>query len=349
MAYMRDSRRDPQLGHSLQIDGSSDTVEQDPFSDVGINAQIVADISRIGSAWLEWNAEPGEGTFDDKIVETLVSTLDAHANAVLKAVTRETQLPEYMKHLRRVGSLLIENAQRNSVLKDPYSTHPPLSSESIREEVDLALVRLRHQRPGMLGNSKLKPANAKRTVQSRADIANATAEMARREEARQWHEWRNQIINRIETQFEARYRHWQAEAIERVLRAANVTEPERRNPAGVSKWEDVEIEFLSDERVQIWMRDESRTLNYAELGFMDKRSEKPNQPWIMLRTLAELGGTLEDSAVARKKWSAVEKHIQRIRAVLCNHFGLSDDPIPFVRGVGFRTRFKIRCGASFET
>jgi hypothetical protein len=341
MQENRDVSGSPQLG---------DTVEQDPFSDASINAQIAADVLRIGSAWLEWNAEPVEGTFDDKITETLVNTLDAHANALLRAVKRDAQLPEYMKHLRRVGSALIENAQTNSVLKNPYPAPPPLSPESLREEMDRASASLRQQRSGMLPrDSNLNAAHASDKVQSRADVANATAEMAPPEEARRWHEWRNQIVNRIEMRFEARYRHWHAEALERLSQKKNIVGQKGRVRVDVREWEQVEIEFLSDERVQIRIQDKTETRNYAEMGFVDKRNEKPNQSWVVLRTLAQNGGTFEDSADARKKWSAVEKHIQRIREALREHFALGGDPIPFVPGVGYRARFKIRCAASFET
>jgi hypothetical protein len=344
------SGSDPERGHTVEMGTSSDIVEQAPFSDARINAQIVANVSRIGSAWLEWHAESREGSFDDQITETLVSTLDAHASALLTAVSRDAHVLEYITHLRRVGLVLLENAKRNSVLKHPYDPNPPLNSESLRKEVDLALVKLRSQRPGMLlRNSKTSSDYANATLQCRTDIGNAAAEMARHEDARRWYEWRNQIVNRIETRFEARYRHWQAEALERVLAAAKVIGPERRDPVGVEKWEDVEIEFLSDERVQVRVGDKTETRNYAEMGFMDKRNEKPNQSWIILRNLAEANGTLADSVGARKKWPAMEKHMQRIRKVLREHLHLADDPLPYTSGIGYRARFRIGCAASFQT
>lgn len=351
---MRDSESlsgsDPERGHTVEMGTCSDIVEQDPFSDPRINAQILAGVSRIGSAWLEWHAESREGSFDDQITETLVSTLDAHASALLTAVSREAHVLEYITHVRRVGLALLENAKRNSVLKDPYAPHPPLNSESLRKEVELALVKLRSQRPGMLlRNSKTSSDYANATLQCRTDIGSAAAEMARHEDARRWHEWRNQMVNRIETRFEARYRYWQAEALERVLPAAKVTVPERRSPMVVGKWEDVEIEFLSDDRAQIRVGDETETLNYGDMGFMDRRDEKPNESWIILRKLAQQGGILADSAAAGKNWPAVEKHMQRIRKALRERFRRADDPVPFINGIGYSARFKIRCARSFET
>jgi hypothetical protein len=245
----------------------------------------------------------------------------------------------------RVGS------KRNSVLNDPQNRHPPLSPESLRKEVDLALVTLHHARRGTLaGDPKLSSVYATRTLQGRAPITEAAVEIAQYGEATQRRsEWCRQVIDRIETRFEARYRHWQAEALEGILRTATVSSPKGRDPVGVSNWEDVEIEFLSDERVQIWTGSKSETRNYGEMGFADKRDGKPNQSWVILRTMAQLGGTLADSAAVRKKWPAVEKHIQRIRRALSDHFGLGGDPLPFVKGTGYSARFKIGRAASFDT
>ena len=57
-----------------------------PFSDPEIQVRIAADVARIQSTWLEWNAEPTTGDRDTKIVETLVNTLDAHARGYLQGV-----------------------------------------------------------------------------------------------------------------------------------------------------------------------------------------------------------------------------------------------------------------------
>lgn len=334
----------------METGTSGDIVEQDPFNDPRINAQIVADVSRIASAWLKWNAEPREGSFDDKITETIVSTLDAHASALLRGVSRDAHLPEYMTHLRRVGRVLLENARRNSVLKDFYAPAPPLNSESLGKVVDLALVKLRSQRPGMpLSNPKMSSDYANATFECRTDIGNARAVMGQHEDAIRRQAWLNQIVNRIETRFEAQYRHWQAEALERILMAAKIIGPERRDLVGIEKWEDVEIQFLSDERVQVRVGDKTETRNYAEMKFMDKRNGKPNQSWIILRNLAEANGTLAHSVGAQKKWSAVEKDMQRIRKALREYLHLADDPLPYRSGIGYRARFKIGCARSFET
>jgi hypothetical protein len=114
-------------------------------------------------------------------------------------------------------------------------------------------------------------------------------------------------------------------------------------------WGTIEIVFLSDERVQIRNGVTTETLNYGEFGFEDGRSGKPNQAWLLLRALAENGGVLRDGASAGIAWPKVERRIQEIRQILRNHFSAATDPVPFVEGTGYRTLFKICCGASYKT
>jgi len=118
--------------------------------------------------------------------------------------------------------------------------------------------------------------------------------------------------------------------------------------AGTATWEDIEISFLSDERVQIRNSAKLETLNYSEFGFEDRRNGKPNQAWVTLRVLAEQSGLIQAPTKAHRDWSRVEKRIQEIREIFRNHFGISTDPIPFVEGTGYRSLFKIRCSISFK-
>jgi len=117
--------------------------------------------------------------------------------------------------------------------------------------------------------------------------------------------------------------------------------------SGATDWQDIEIEFLSDERVQIRIGQRLETCNYSEMGFKDRRSGKPNLAWITLRLLAEQGGTIK-VAEKDRTWEKVEKRIQGIRKSLRCYFELSSDPLPFVKGGGFRARFKIHTGPSYE-
>ena len=118
---------------------------------------------------------------------------------------------------------------------------------------------------------------------------------------------------------------------------------------GGADWQDIEVSFLSDERVQIRNGARSESRNYAELGFGDGRNGKPNQAWVTLRVMAQENGIIRDGAKTGAAWPKVEKRIQEIRKVLRRHFSITADPIPFVEGTGYQACFRIGCGPSFHT
>ena len=141
----------------------------------------------------------------------------------------------------------------------------------------------------------------------------------------------------------------------------NISEPELRpmeatnERAGAgsdrraANWEDIEIIFLSDERVQIRNVSQTETRNYAEFGFADGRSKTPNQAWVTLRAMAQENGLIRDGSKTGRAWPKVEKRMQEIRKALRDHFDISADPLPFISGVGYQARFKIGCSPSFRT
>jgi len=115
------------------------------------------------------------------------------------------------------------------------------------------------------------------------------------------------------------------------------------------QWEDIEICFLSGERLQIICPGKRETRNYAEMGFQDGRNGKPKSAWTVLLALAVSKGTLRD-VKGRVDRSKVEKRIEEIRRVLRGHFGISADPLPPVKGMsGWVARFKIGLGPSYDT
>lgn len=145
-----------------------------------------------------------------------------------------------------------------------------------------------------------------------------------------------------------------------------------------ASWQDIEIWFLGDHRVEIRAGAKNETRNYAELGFADRRAKrgqqpKPNQAWMILRKMAENNGIVRAGATtvgvfqktekrvltrelasnsragSRAVWSKVEKRIGEIRRALKGHFGITTDPVPFVRGTGYQAAFKIGCRPSFRT
>ena len=142
---------------------------------------------------------------------------------------------------------------------------------------------------------------------------------------------------------------------------ASVVEPPGCAAQGAAKpaaqardWGDIEISFLSDERVEITVGIHTETHNYAEMGFASKLNGKPVLAWETLRAMAQAGGCTMVAANGRK-WAEVEKRMQEIRKVLRQRFGLSADPLPFTRKTrrdsdgGYRTKFKLGCGPSFQS
>jgi len=114
-------------------------------------------------------------------------------------------------------------------------------------------------------------------------------------------------------------------------------------------WQEIEIAFTSDERVQIRNSAKIETRNYGEFGFEDRRSGKPKQAWAALRELAERDGLIRRPTQLSKKWPLVERRMQEIRKILRAHFGIKSDPIPFVEGTGYQAVFKIGCRPSYHS
>jgi hypothetical protein len=291
-----------------------------------------------------------ETSFNDQFIQMLVDTLDAHAKGYLSGVERRAQIPEYISNVQRLGEDLYNEAKlKTKVAEDASSRDQLLSPELHRQIIDRSVANLlSRSNPGFLHSSFQTAKVKERSVHKIAAVTKrAEAQLAKDVEG--WLQTRDEILFRLEIRLAGRYQYWQAAALERVCEKEKLVCPAGRDPLGVSDWEDVEIDFLSDERVQIRMGDKSETRNYAEMGLMDKRDGTPNQSWVILRKLAEANGTLADSVGARKNWPAVEKHMQRIRKALRENVLLAGDPLPFIEGTGYRARFKIGCARSFET
>jgi hypothetical protein len=113
-------------------------------------------------------------------------------------------------------------------------------------------------------------------------------------------------------------------------------------------WKDIEISFISDERVQVKVGTQVQTLNYTEMGFQDRRSGKPNQAWGLLRGLAQGDGISPNFARNTKDFIRLEKCMERMRQRLRKHFQIASDPVLKDPARGYSCRFKVGCGPSFE-
>ena len=119
-------------------------------------------------------------------------------------------------------------------------------------------------------------------------------------------------------------------------------------------WQDVTIEFTSDERIQVKAATWSLTENYEGMGFENRTSGKPNLAWGTLRTLAENNGSIDVPLKLRK---TLEKRAQEIRKSLRAYFvkaqvaiPAESDPLPYdKRTKTYAARFKLGLRPSYHS
>ncbi|MFX0205461.1 MAG: hypothetical protein ACFFDT_05700 [Candidatus Hodarchaeota archaeon] len=119
-------------------------------------------------------------------------------------------------------------------------------------------------------------------------------------------------------------------------------------PPGTS-WYDVSIRFLSNETAELIAKGEREGKNFAEMGFMDKRSEKPDILWFTLIFLAKNRGEIswESQGLPLKVNRNLKSYIKDIRKRLIHLFEINDDPFESYRKVkAYRTKFKIKLSDS---
>ncbi len=114
-------------------------------------------------------------------------------------------------------------------------------------------------------------------------------------------------------------------------------------------WESIEIAFTSQFQFQVFRGEKpAETKTIKEIGLEDGRTDNPKKAWFMLLHLARNNGVIRHGGEVGEKWPKVEKRIQEIRRAFKNYFGLAGDPIPYVKGLGYRARFKIRSFSEFS-
>jgi hypothetical protein len=111
------------------------------------------------------------------------------------------------------------------------------------------------------------------------------------EQSPEWKEYEDILLTLTETEVDPGTEGYRLET------SISESSTEGRKELG---WENIEISFISDDRVQVKIGSQVETRNYAEMGFEDKRSGKPNHAWGVLRALARNGGVIPNSVRTRR-------------------------------------------------
>lgn len=110
-------------------------------------------------------------------------------------------------------------------------------------------------------------------------------------------------------------------------------------PKGIN-WGDVSILFISDEDVEIRAINSLGVKNFEVLGFMDKRSRKPDLEWTALKSFALCSGSI--SWNEKRASPTLKSRVKILRKRLRELFGIKEDPFqPYRRLRGYEVKFKI--------
>lgn len=94
-------------------------------------------------------------------------------------------------------------------------------------------------------------------------------------------------------------------------------------PAG-TVWEKIIIQFTDSEFVNIQVAGHSHTTGYADMGFVDSRSNRPNLQWVLLLVLAKNGGAITPRSHDAK--DNFKKQKQLLSGKLKDYFAIEYDP-----------------------
>jgi len=115
-------------------------------------------------------------------------------------------------------------------------------------------------------------------------------------------------------------------------------------PQGLS-WGDISMRFIDKECLYIKAGGKSLgNINFAVLGFENKKNGKPDIVWLTLFILGQLDGEIswETKGRSEEDASKVKKNISILRRRLKNLFGISGDPFyPYNKEKAYKTKFII--------
>jgi hypothetical protein len=108
-------------------------------------------------------------------------------------------------------------------------------------------------------------------------------------------------------------------------------------PSGIT-WQNIIIQFINNDTVNIQVAGHSHQTGFADMGFVDKRTNKPTVQWGLLSVLAKNDGFLSSSSnEARDNY---KKHKQLLSEKLKNYFNIEPDPFEPYKG-GYKTKITL--------
>lgn len=99
-----------------------------------------------------------------------------------------------------------------------------------------------------------------------------------------------------------------------------------RMPAD-AKWEDVTIQFVSNEKITVHHKGQHRSFEPSEINMMDGRTKRPDSQWALLKIIAQNGGRIPLPAPGKDR-----KPKESLSKKLIAAFGIPGDPIKAKHG-----------------
>jgi len=109
-------------------------------------------------------------------------------------------------------------------------------------------------------------------------------------------------------------------------------------------WEEVSMAFVSDEVIKVKARKQLREFRFDQIGFKNKKNDKPNRLWFLLKAFAATSGQLSWQNLGSTGMNAnqVQSNVKSLRKTLRNFMCIEDDPFYSYRKVkAYKAKFTI--------
>ncbi len=111
------------------------------------------------------------------------------------------------------------------------------------------------------------------------------------------------------------------------------------SPPGL-QWNEITIELMSLENIKINGKEIKKNYTLAELGLLDKRTQKGNRLWV---TLAKFAKNFEEIGIKDSEEDKIDKiNVSDLRQLLQSIFDIKDDPFePYKKNHSYKTIFHV--------